>query len=678
MKFVKILSIFLLISNSLIAVDIDPALRIKLQSRDGSRADKQDQLILLHRDSSISVVRGSGELEKALSDISILTIYSPKTLFPTLDSSRSQTHCEPVHTGIGLQSSYRGKGVLIGIIDGGFDYTHPSFRKPDGSLRITKVWDQRDSLGTKPANFAYGSEFSTEQSLRAKQHDTKIGSHGTLVTSMAAGSRIDGVPYYGIAPESDLIFVATNYQSDGVMDAVEYILSEAESQHRPVVINMSLASPNGSHDGTSPEDKFMEQNAHRGILVTAASNSGHVNQHIQFDLTKGDTLRTFATIPDQIGLLDFWGTKFQSFSLILSVTNHLGEQQIKLPTIKTSTNEFDTTVGIGSDSIRIQAAGTTLNPQNSKPSIAVLLTSIAGNPAAKLDISIAITGSAGTVHGWNGMYRNFSDRGISGYMNGNTAMTIGDGPGTSKGTITVGSWTARREYRTESDSLIQIFGDAQVGDISFFSSRGPTIDNREKPEITAPGNELIGAYNSFDTEFNPRRTVKSYNFEQRNYPFAGEGGTSLAAPIITGAIALMLEAVPTLTRQDILSIFAITARNDQQTTEENRWGYGKIDIEAAMKYIEANPTSLQSIQNSTSGLSLIRTGSTIKVVDSKGISQKGTITIYSPTGEVITTKTISETNKSADLAKMGSGVYVFTFKGETTNLSGKLFVPSYR
>ena len=95
--------------------------------------------------------------------------------------------------------AYTGKGVVVGVVDGGFQYSHVDFTNPDGiGTRIARVWDQNANGGKAPSKFGYGSEYVTYDEMRAVNYDISSTFHGSHVAGIAAGSDRT-TPYYGPA-----------------------------------------------------------------------------------------------------------------------------------------------------------------------------------------------------------------------------------------------------------------------------------------------------------------------------------------------------------------------------------------------------------------------------------------------------------------------------------------------
>src|SRR5258708_3546852 len=144
-------------------------------------------------------------------------VEASRTLQNELDEALPESKVAPLHQGA---LPRRGPGVIIGIIDFGIDFRHPSFQNADGSSRILAIWDQGliPVIGEKsPKNYTYGVEYQREQiteALRSKhpavavRHIDPAPFHGTHVAGIAAGN---GEPtrngadarYVGVAPEAD-------------------------------------------------------------------------------------------------------------------------------------------------------------------------------------------------------------------------------------------------------------------------------------------------------------------------------------------------------------------------------------------------------------------------------------------------------------------------------------------
>ena len=207
--------------------------------------------------------------------------------------SEQFSNVNKIHEGTGLTQAYTGKDVIVGIIDGGFQYNHINFYDTEGkNLRIKRVWNQNQS-GTPPTGYYYGTEYTNAEEIIAAKQDY-AASHATHVTGIAAGA-YKGNEYYGIAPDADLVFVSYNVSDNSssntsITDGIKYIYDYAESVGKPCVINMSLGYHIGPHDGTSTFDRICDELQGEGrLLVGASGNEAEYNIHATKTLKKGDT-----------------------------------------------------------------------------------------------------------------------------------------------------------------------------------------------------------------------------------------------------------------------------------------------------------------------------------------------------------------------------------------------------
>ena len=201
------------------------------------------------------------------------------------DSTMAVTHVNQVINGINnnLPANYDGSGVIIGIIDVGFDYQHRAFRMNDDAskTRISRVYSTTLKTGHPARNNNYvtmpGSVFIGDEVYRLTT-DNSSSSHGTHTASIAAGAHVNG--YGGMAPGAEIVLCAVSVL-DGSMSAVEvtnclrYIDAYADSVGRPCVISMSVSTPNGPRDGLDLFSKAIKQTMGPGrIFVISSGNDG--------------------------------------------------------------------------------------------------------------------------------------------------------------------------------------------------------------------------------------------------------------------------------------------------------------------------------------------------------------------------------------------------------------------
>lgn len=185
------------------------------------------------------------------------------------------------------------------------------------------------------------------------------------------------------------------------------------------------------------------------------------------------------------------------------------------------------------------------------------------------------------------------------YTVGTGDFTVGS-PASAKNVIAVGAY-ATRICPVNVDGGTSYLAGNSLGELTSFSSVGPTLDNRMKPDITAPGLWVASSYNSFYLEGETGEGAKASQarystFNGHRYPWGYMSGTSMACPFVTGSIALWLQANPALSPDDIKDVFSRTAVQDKPLSYPNKqWGWGKIDVYKGLLDILGIPTSTENV-----------------------------------------------------------------------------------
>ena len=529
-------------------------------------------------------------------------IETSTTVQPMMDIARRETGGADMNAGIGLQQPYTGKGVVVGIVDYGFDYTHAAFRDANGNLRIKSVWEQSQSQGQSqsqsPEPFGYGIELTTPDEILNAKADLLNNSHGTHVASAAAGSSLhaDG-SLRGMASDADIVLVSmTDGGSNNVniSNAIAYIFNYAERNGQPCVINLSLGSHSGPHDGTSTFDRIADELQGPGRLIVGSAGNHRADRfHIHRDFTaydKGKPLSTFISyiktpsVSRVGGDVDIWGTESLQTNLVLYKLS-TGEE-VERAAISLGSEEVQT-LSLGRNVTGSFSAKAEVSPLNGKTHI--LLQSAVTAIRSGYAIAIEVTPQTPcTLDIWAD---NTSLRLTSNDMEGFAEPTADDATiceigGTANRILTVGAYTTRAEYKIYGDPNPHQLNETD-GDLCSFSSCGPTADGRTKPEVTAPGAFISAAVSQYDNSgtkilsqfFNDGGTETSYGYMQ---------GTSMSSPIVAGIVAAWLQAYPQLTPEQLKEIIRKTSRTDSFTGQiasagSNLWGYGKIDPVAGVK-----------------------------------------------------------------------------------------------
>lgn len=513
---------------------------------------------------------------------------------PDLDRLVKAVRADSVHRGINLPQAYTGEDVLIGITDWGFDYTHPMFY--DTLLttsRVRAAWDHYRQAGPAPTAYGYGSEFTTTEDLLAVQADTaniySYATHGSHVAGIAGGSGA-GLPYRGVALGSQFLFCTFLVDAAAVLDAFAWMKAIADQDGKRLVMNMSWGLYHmGTLDGNSLVSQAIDTWSEEGVVfVNSGGNNGDVNFHIKRTFT-GDTLRSriqiypYSAHPQMWGQsISMWGEPSQAFSAGLIVTNNSNNTQLETPWYNTGTQEayLDSFMVQGADTVYFNLTCEGAHPLNGRPHFRLRVK----NRSSQLKIALKATAPNGIVHFWNvteltndvGNWGQTFSAAQTGWVNGDRNYGISE-PACTESLLTVAAYTG--EYTPPG-------GSPTGGAIATFSSYGPTMDERRKPDLAAPGVSVASSISSFTD--NSYSSAGSVNFEGRSYPFARFSGTSMAAPAVTGIVALVLEADPSLSAAEVKELLMATARTDNYTgvippEGSVRWGRGKVNAYRAVR-----------------------------------------------------------------------------------------------
>ncbi len=518
---------------------------------------------------------------------------------PVLDSTRILCFVDEVHgtRPSDLPCALTGKGILIGIIDTEFDTHHPAFLDQDGNTRFIALWNQNVDSSGKPNRFGYG----VIKNHRELQKDSLFGLvenhvHGTMMASIAAGSdRTYG--FYGMAPDAMIAAVMYSTQISNISDGISWIFSLADSLNVPCVINLSIGISYGPHDGTSLFDRFVDSVSGPGrIIVGAAGNDYNRRAHLQFELAPNDSQGTWLTpvlaSSDSDTFyysgIDIWGEKSKFFSVQpMFIDTSTGEKKtFKKKSFQSRTVEYEDSLiwkntDGSTDIARMFIKAEPYSDLNNKPHALVYFQT--SKPSLYAGVIIKNGNDNCNIHAWHVHKDALKNLNIDGFKNGNAEFSINEVGGTAKRIITVGAYIGRATLKYWNDS-VEVSTDKK-GDITHFSGTGPTVDGRIKPEITAPGWRLVVATSRSSK---PNLTPVIWpDTSTKSGRYAEATGTSGAAPVVAGIIALMLQINPALTPETALNCIQKSAIHDQWTgditTPINRWGAGKINAAGAVK-----------------------------------------------------------------------------------------------
>ncbi len=494
-----------------------------------------------------------------LDQISLLVPYteiehieSPKILALNLHEELHRSCVDEVHSS--SEFNLLGQGVLIAILDSGIDYTHPDFINEDRTSRILYLWDQT-AVGAPPEGFKRGVEYNNNQlneALLAPDPyavvpQTDIVGHGTAIAGIAAGNGREAGGETGVAPEASLIIVKLGEKgfpsfakTTELMRAIKYVIDKAQMLNMPVVINISYGTNDGPHNGQSIFETYIDSMAERwkNSIVVAAGNEGSAGHHHEGKIASHET--------QEVDF--FYAGKFNSFYITLwkNFTDDF-TVELTLPGGQTTGEiiyyDLTRTYRFGNISVFVNYG----QPQfyNAFQEIFFQISS----PPGPLPIGIyKITVRARQITDGNyNMYlptvEEVTAQTAFTISNENITLTI---PATAQNVITVGGY------------------DSERGIIASFSGKGNTLNVVfAKPDLVAPAVNTSTA-----------KVGGGYGFFT---------GTSMAAPFVTGSVALMMQwgivqgNDPFLYGERVKSYLKSGAtRRPDISYPNNSWGYGTL------------------------------------------------------------------------------------------------------
>ena len=212
-----------------------------------------------------------------------------------------------------------GRGVLIAVLDSGIDYYLEDFRDADGHSRIAWLWDQTLTGGpfAPPEGFSIGAEFSGRQIDAALETGSRhaaffripsldFSGHGTSVAAVAAGSGSDPL-LRGVAEGAELLVVKMADLQNGfprtteLMRGAAWALEKARQMDRPLAINLSFGNTYGPHDGSGLLARFLDNAAESGrtVICVGSGNEGASSGHASGRLSAGESRSVEMVVSDR-------------------------------------------------------------------------------------------------------------------------------------------------------------------------------------------------------------------------------------------------------------------------------------------------------------------------------------------------------------------------------------------
>ena len=519
------------------------------------------------------------------------------------DSARFFSNADPVHQGRVTGLPYTGKGVIVGVIDCGFDFNHINLCDQNGMPRVKAVYMPLDQTGNPPVINGValpGSCYETPSEIALLTTDDAKTTHGTQVAGIAAGGYRDN-GWYGMAPDADIVACGMpegELNDVRVANCISYIHDYAARMGKPCVINISLGSNVGPHDGTSYFNRVCNQLTGPGsVIVVSAGNDGltPVSAH-RSTTSEQDTVTVLLTgfrgSASRTGYINTWNKNGNPFNTRLVVANiRTGEIVYSSHRMGASHEGAFLNIYSENDSLLAQYVrgsaimrGTIEENGNPSSLCQIDLTTLSRDYAPGFQFSGQ---SACDFAMWTSMYAYFNDYGFTWVEEGSSMGSISDLAATDS-VISVGAYNTRQTVPLK-DGTLYHRDNCTPGLLSQYTSYGPDERGINRPDVSAPGSMMISSGNRYDvTAPNLYYWQPSSFVNGEEYTYCPDIGTSMSAPVVAGAIALWLQANPQLSVNDVREVLRNSCNRDNEVVAsggDQRWGYGKLDIEAGLRYV---------------------------------------------------------------------------------------------
>lgn len=598
----------------------------------------------------------------------------------------------------------------------------------DGSVVL---YDTPEKIGAFETDLRQETHATHVLGIMAGSHNARPGSGNGMVATLSgtgrpsvSASNIN--PYYGVAKDAEMSVCSGTLENNNITIAAGRFRDYVKSTGKPGVLNFSLGNQRGPHDGTDASSLALADVGKDVLICMSAGNEGNANISLSKTLTASDkTVRTFvSTGLAGKGYLDIWSSGPQTLKVTfaaINLTNGNIVGTFEVPTPSSFSYIGGTSVRYSNVVKNAQFGNTfgqssfigysaNLNTANNRYDVYLTF---------ELSGSTANTAAAIIVEGTDGnkidMYGSMVLRsnGMAGYLDGSPANSI-NGLACGDNILVVGAYVNSNPYMTLGGESSWDSTTYPQGGIAAFSSYGHTFQGRQLPDVVGPGMGMVSSYNSYyvrdeindyvtkglanpvntKTEAQLRTEAESSYSVWINSPdkkdpddmktplknYWGEmSGTSMSSPFVAGVLALWSQAAAEkgvrLSMDDVKKVIAATADKDDFTAQQpERWGMGKINALAGLKYILANEMGgVDGIASDDPESSLIikPVGGGVYSVFLAGV-EGFTATLHNLQGQAVATASATGNELTLDGSALGRGVYVLTVQAPNTRISRKI------
>lgn len=639
---------------------------------------------------------------------------------PTLNFARAQGNVNTVQQGFtynGKTMSFDGTGVVCGMMDTGLDPNHINFKNDAGEIRIQRLWWMNTNYGSSqeytPATIPSFTTDNTDQT-----HATHVGGiiggsykGDAYFRSPSEPNGTSGenhlttpgkMPFYGVATGADLAFAAGTLYNANITSGVSNIISYAESVGKPVVVNLSLGSTTGPHDGTDAYSKTLSNLGKRGIICMSAGNDG--DEPISLTKTFSSTtsgsyvltgIGYYTTSAQSVtanygnGVLDIWGSDNTPLTVKVGFTdgNRNFTEMMANNTSSTAYQSYSTASSSSASAFSAKFNGSVsmmvdIDANNNRFHTQLTFNGLSPKNLTTGDyFCIYVSGAKGqTVYIYGASntllpsdsFKTSIDGSVKSSTAGNAKNSINDAT-CAANILSVGASVSRTTW-PQNGSIYQYSGDYTLGQIAPFSSYGTSFSGTKLPLIVGPGANIMSSYSTPYLQAHTSEIAKmggNWNNGRDNY-WGAMQGTSMSCPFVTGTIGLWLQADPTLTFDKVMEVIENSAVTNANTElAPDRWGHGLIDGEAGMRYVLAQRADIGQVWADDDQRLILTPGEGTLDVFVAGETALG-VTICDIQGRTVASAKADGDRVIVSTRHLAQGVYIVRAGGATSTFTRKL------